>query len=131
MSEYEESLVVLLRCESKLNTYDLQVLLGELYLVLQNLTEAQKHYREAAFMCPNRFMPLYKLVVIADKTLMPEEGDRIAREIIHKKVKIPSAKVLQIKAKMYQRLKSIDGLRQDSLSESTASTDCYLRLSNP
>ena len=48
-------------------------------------------------MCPNRFVPLYQLVEIYDKTAREEEAVSLARHMIDMKVKVPSETVSLIR----------------------------------
>ena len=100
---YAESLPVLLRCRRYLDDYDVRMLLGACYENLEKPSEAEKHYRQASLMCPNRFMPLYKLVGVYDSIGRPDKALELAREIVGKPEKVPSGTVAAIKLKMRQR----------------------------
>lgn len=100
---YAESLPVLLRCRRYLDDYDVRMLLGACYENLEKPSEAEKHYRQASLMCPNRFMPLYKLVGVYDSIGQPDKALELAREIVGKPEKVSSGTVAAIKLKMRQR----------------------------
>lgn len=100
---YEECLPVLLRCRRYLDDYDVRMLLGTCYENLEKPSEAEQHYRQASWMCPNRFMPLYKLVGVYDSIGQPDRALELAREIVGKPEKVPSGTVAAIKLKMRQR----------------------------
>lgn len=104
---YEESVTVLSECERYFNDYDLQMSLGDSYLKISHLHDAESHYRLASQMCPGRFMPLYKLVEIYDTTSRREQALELANEIVDKPVKIPSATIAAIKMKMQRRIDSV------------------------
>lgn len=100
---YEECLPVLLSCRRYLDDYDVRMLLGACYENLEKPSEAEKHYRQASWMCPNRFMPLYKLVGVYDSIGRQDKAQELARVIVGKPEKVPSGMVAAIKLKMRQR----------------------------
>jgi hypothetical protein len=57
-------------------------------------------------MCPNRFMPLYQLVLLYKETNRNEEALKLAQQILDKEVKIPSATVNAIKNEMRQLIEN-------------------------
>ena len=65
-----------------------------------NDAEAEKHFRQAAAMCPVRFVPLYRLVKLLEKTGRHEEALRLAEELSEKPVKVSSYIVEKIKREM-------------------------------
>lgn len=80
-----------------LNTYNIQVMIGANNEQLGALNEAESFYIHAKHMVPNRFYPLYQLMI-----LYRTQGDSInmrnvARDIIDKEIKIPSYTVSRIK----------------------------------
>lgn len=103
---YTDCLPVLLECEHYFNDYDVQMLLGEYYQHLGNQEFSILHYKQASLMCPNRFMPLYKLVGIYDNIGQPERALELAREIVGKPEKVPSGTVTAIKLNMRRRVKT-------------------------
>lgn len=105
---YEKSIDIFLRCESYINTYNLQMQLADNYYHLARWAEAEYRYREALAMCPNRFLPLQgllRLYVKLDNLLCAEQ---IALEILDKSVKVPSYTVSTIqeeaKAHLYKKI---------------------------
>ena len=66
---------------------------------------AERHYRRAARMCPNRFMPLYRLVKLYGQTGRDAEARQLAGEIIVKPVKVPSFRVDRMKREMEKYLR--------------------------
>lgn len=95
--EYEMSIRVLEKCCSRLNDYDVQLLLAENYTRLNMLERAKMHLSMASDMCPVRFVPLYKLMNICLKEGKIEEAKRYARDLVNKPIKIPSIQVDRIK----------------------------------
>jgi len=49
-----------------------------------------------------KFMPLYSLAKLYDKTEQKEKACMIAEEIVNKEVKVPSLKITRIKSEMHQ-----------------------------
>lgn len=104
---YEESQVILLQCEKKLNDYDVQMLAGDNCLQSDMSELAEKHFQLASNMCPNRFIPLYRLAQLYEATGDSVRFEKQARIILHKKMKIPSMQVMDMKRDMEQRLLNI------------------------
>ena len=93
VGRYEESLVLAEECVTMMNDYDVQMLLADNHFNLCNYDEALKRYETAHYMCPNRFVPLYKQFKIykaqGDTAMMISIGN----EILAKRVKVPSRKI--------------------------------------
>jgi tetratricopeptide (TPR) repeat protein len=100
LKEYEKSLSVLGLCLKHYNDMDVQMLLAYNYKELKRAEEAELHFQLASGMCPNRFMPLYHLVLLYNERGRKEDALALARLIINKEVKIPSATVTAIKHEM-------------------------------
>jgi O-antigen ligase len=103
VKEYEKSLSVFGLCLKYYNDMDVQMLLADNYRELGRYDEAEKHFRLASSMCPNRFMPLYQLVLLYRETNRNEEALKLAQQILEKEIKIPSSTVNAIRNEM-QRL---------------------------
>jgi O-antigen ligase len=104
VQEYAKSLSVFERCVRYYNDMDVQMLLADNYKELHRYGEAEKHLKLAAFMCPARFMPLYELAKLYETAGRHADALTVARQIICKKIKIPSATVTAIKNEMRQLL---------------------------
>lgn len=102
----QKSLEVALQCEKLLSNYDLELLLGDIYMNNGNYKEAEHHYIKASKMCPCRFMPLNLLYDIYKKNGDDEKAFMMAVKIVNKPVKIKSLTVNQIKFKMGQIVQS-------------------------
>ena len=105
LGTYENALRVMQKCQTYLNDYDVEMILGECYAQLNQTRQAKKSYIQASLMCPNRFMPLYKLVEIYDRIGLSEQALEVAHEILDKPEKVPSCTVITIKRKMQQRIR--------------------------
>ena len=98
--DYNRSLIIAKECHMLWANYNLEVLMGKIYENLQAYHTAESHYQLASQMCPNRFLPLYQLVLLFNKTQKHKEAILLAREIAHKQVKIPSQLIDNIKLEM-------------------------------
>jgi len=61
IKEYERSIQLLEKCELYWNNYDVQMILADNNFNLERISASTKYYELASNMCPNRYMPLYKL----------------------------------------------------------------------
>jgi tetratricopeptide (TPR) repeat protein len=93
-------------CTHYLNDYDTQQLIANNYLRLKLYEQAEQHYKNALAMCPNRFIPLSKLMDIYQLTGREEELQSVAKTITEKPVKISSSTVSGIKWKAKKILKN-------------------------
>ena len=112
--EFERSIAVFERCTRYYNDIDVQMLLADNYKELGKYTEAERHLKTAAAMCPVRFMPLYELVKLYEAANRKDDALVMAQIIIDKDVKIPSPTITAIKNEM-QRL--IDAQETDTVPE--------------
>ena len=91
--QYENALRVAEKCDSVSASYDLEILLANSYMFVGELDKAEKHYTQAYNMCPNRFVPLYKLFKIYKQRDDREEMLKVGNIILNKKIKVPSQKI--------------------------------------
>ena len=92
---YEESLAVLEQCSSRLNDYDVQMLIGDCMQHIGDTIGAIERYRYAGSMVPSKFLPLYyimNLYITAGDTV---QAVQVADLILHKEVKIDKSKAVQ------------------------------------
>ena len=97
---YAESLRIGSESEQRMADYPTQLLLADNCKQLGRRGEAERHLWQAAYMCPNRFVPLYEL-----HRLYKAAGDtagmrRTADAILRKPVKVDSPQVRRIIAEM-------------------------------
>ena len=106
---YKQSVNIFLHCESYINTYDLQMQLADNYYQMECWEEAERRYKLAQCMCPSRFLPLQGLLRIYVKSDNCILAERVALEIINKRIKIPSytVSIIQEEARNYLRKKNI------------------------
>jgi len=101
MAEFpEESLDVLLTAEKKLSAPSVQIALGDSYKELKKHKCAEKAYKTASNMVPNRFYPEYLLAKLYSETGQKEKAKTMAEKIIAKPVKVNSLKIEEIKQEM-------------------------------
>lgn len=100
IQEYDKSIDLLKQCEQYWNDYDIQMLLADNYFNLKKWNDAELYYTKASHMCPNRFIPLYKLHEIYLYTNRKYEAMQIAQLLITKEVKIESPIINSIKTRM-------------------------------
>ena len=92
---YEESLAILEQCSSRLNDYDVQMLIGDCMQHIGDTIGAIERYRYAGSMVPSKFLPLYyimNLYITAGDTV---QAVQVADLILHKEVKIDKSKAVQ------------------------------------
>ncbi|MDR1582757.1 MAG: O-antigen ligase family protein [Prevotellaceae bacterium] len=117
VKNYDKSLQVGKACEQLLADYDLQMLMADNCRETGRYADAEHHFKKAAAMCPVRFMPLYQLAELYKETGQDEKAVALARKIMDKEVKIPSAIVTSIKNKM-RKLLEIQNNRADDTTQS-------------
>jgi tetratricopeptide (TPR) repeat protein len=100
VKEYEKNLLVCGLCLEHYNDMNLQMLRADNYMELNRAEEADKHLLLSSGMRPNRFMPLYQLVLLYNESGRNEKAHASARLIINKEVKIFSVTVTAIRNEM-------------------------------
>lgn len=79
LGNYQKSNKLLLRCNQYLNDYDTELLHADINFALKQYDKAENHYIKAYRMCPNRFQPLYQLM------LLYKNNNNIEQAKIHSK----------------------------------------------
>lgn len=97
---YDKAIQIAKKCKLLWTDYDLELLLASLYEQQHNEIKAEAHYKQASLMCPNRFIPLYHLVLLLDRTKQSSKAIQLARHIVKKPIKVPSLAVNRIKEEM-------------------------------
>ena len=98
--QYQQSNQVLRDCERQLNDCDVQVLQADNYYNVGDYIQAEQCARLASRMCPNRFTPLYQLVLIYDKTGRRVKALQLSDEILRKPMKVRNTEVYKIILKL-------------------------------
>lgn len=101
---YSTSTDIMNVCIRYFNDYDVQMLQGDNYLKLEEYQLALDAFQEASFMCPNRFLSLYKMMLVYDAMGQTDLSIELAKKIVSKKVKVPSVTVSLIQANSRQKL---------------------------
>lgn len=112
MNHLERSRNVALLCRKEWADYDLELLLGDIYMREKEYTLAESSYKKASFMCPCRFIPLYKLFCLYKNIGCHDKAYVVAQEINIKSEKIPSIAVRQIKCKIKRYTQKLDGCKE-------------------
>ncbi len=107
INEYEKSNQLLTDCMSYFNDSDVQFLLANNSIELQNYNQAEIHYKQMAAMCPNRFVPLYRLFEMYRDNGMTNEATAIAVKIRDKKIKIISPFITRIRSEVKEYLQFV------------------------
>ncbi|WP_455498203.1 hypothetical protein [Coprobacter sp.] len=95
--EYKNSNNIMFECTKFLNDYDVQMLIADNYYNMKQWDMANKHYIIASQMIPNRFMPLYKRMLLYETAQNKHLSLYMAHIIINKPTKIPSNTINKIK----------------------------------
>lgn len=103
-----KSLEITRECVTLCADYDLEILIGDNLIKTGNYVEAQKHFKLASNMCPVRFIPLYALFKIYQKTGKNDEAKIMAKKIACKSVKVSSFKIIMIKKEVENYLASTE-----------------------
>lgn len=94
---FKKALDVSLDLQKLMSSYNLELLVGDIYMQLGSYEKAITHFEEALYMCPNRFAPLEGLYKAYEGRGDEQNKERMAGIISNKKVKISSLDVQRIK----------------------------------
>ena len=106
---WNESCLVLEKTLRQLNDTDVQFIMAENYLNMEDCRRAEYHFLLASKMCPNRFLPLYRLVKLYDCSGHRNEACLFAQQILDKPVKISSCVIEKIRNEMKEYLEQNSG----------------------
>lgn len=105
IKDYAKSNDIFNKCIQHWNDYDIQILVADNYFNMEEWDKALDHYKLAADMCPNRFIPLHHMhKIYVNKNELDKALD-MAKKIVTKKVKIPSETVSSIVNDMEKYIK--------------------------
>nr|WP_231932332.1 O-antigen ligase family protein [Butyricimonas sp. Marseille-P2440] len=105
LEHYQESKQELKVCQAFLNDMDTQLLSADINIQMGYDNDGENDLVIASYMCPNRFMPIYKLMLLSEKRGYKEKAYEYARIIAEKPVKVPSFTVTQIKSHALKRIR--------------------------
>ena len=103
---FDESLIISKRCSKLWADYDLQLVIASNYFNVGQYAQSEIYYKTAAYMCPNRFVPLWGLLSIYKTTNNKLKAIEVADRILKKDIKVPSQNVNEIKGMAKEYLKA-------------------------
>lgn len=95
--DYGECIKLLKQIILLSDNYDVQLLTAQTYENLQQDSLSITHYKKAAQMCPNRFIPLYGIFRIYDRRGDISLRDQLGVKILEKPIKIDSYAIREIR----------------------------------
>lgn len=101
---YKKSLQIALQCKKYWADYNLELVIGDIYKLQHNYETAEQYYKNAAYMCPCRFIPLYSLLELYKEQKDALKIRSVAQIIVNKPIKINSLTVMQIKFRAQQEI---------------------------
>lgn len=101
---YSVSNIYLRKILSYQTTYNIYTMIGVNYENMNQIDSAEICYIHANNIAPNRFVPLYKLMMLYENNLHHKEATLIALNIYYKAIKIPSYTVDKIKKEAWEIL---------------------------
>ena len=91
--KYKKAFEVSQKLQTQLSSYNFMLLTGDILFHIGKYNASVGYYEKALMMCPNRFVPLYKQFKIYKKCHNIDKMKEIGREILSKKIKVPSSKI--------------------------------------
>lgn len=107
IGEYDRSLVIAAECCRIWADYHLQLIMADAHLKMERYSDAERHFQQAAWMCPARFTPPYKLVTLYMARGRTDDARDLASQILDKEIKVPSPVVYAIRREMRQLIESL------------------------
>lgn len=92
---------IMQECEKRVNDHDVQMILADNYYYQKEWILAEEKYLTAGRMCPNRFMPLYRLFSIYREKGETGRAKEIGSLILNKPVKIRSKIIEEIREEVF------------------------------
>ena len=86
--------------KSYLTDIDTELLLADNYKQLNQYEDSEKCLKKASYMIPNRFIPLYNLLLLYEIKKDSINAKKVANEILNKQIKVDSYKVRQMKKRV-------------------------------
>ena len=99
-NEYEEAVSILEQAKHRTTDLYLYTSLGSSFQALKQYNKAEENFLFASALNPYRFYPRYLLVKLYEETGNVEQAVIVAEEILHKKIKVPSPAIIEIKQRM-------------------------------
>ena len=111
---HPQAIRILIKAQDFLKNTILYTALGDSYKALGQINKAEKTYLKAYYMIPSRFYPKYLLAKLYDETGQSEKAVVTAAELIHKKEKLNSTAIDEIRVEMERIIKNNKIKRQPS-----------------
>lgn len=106
LKEYNnDAIEVLNDAKTHLNSFSLQLTLGDCYKKTKKYKKAEIAYKNAMYMIPSKFYPNYMLLKLYDETGETEKGLDMAQTILTKKIKVPSQAIEEIREEALKLIK--------------------------
>lgn len=101
---------VISRCYRSFKDYEVCLLAANIYAEKRDVLSAEKYYMEAHLMVPSRIMPLDGLFQLYQRSHQRAKVEQAGYDIMRLKIKVPSTKAKEIKAKVqfYLRCKGMN-----------------------
>ena len=103
-NDFEKSIPILESAKKIETSYELYFNLGRAYEGFNNDSMAEKAYKQAAFLIPNRFVPRYNLFKLYKRTNQINKAIAMAKEITGMKIKVYSQTVGNIQSEAIEYL---------------------------
>ena len=100
----DKAINVLEEAKNYQNNTVIATTLGDCYKATKQYTKAEINYIQAKNMIPSRFYSHYLLAKLYDESGQKEKAIALAKNILHKNVKIPSTAIKEIQLEMKQIL---------------------------
>ena len=108
--DYEQAIKILERAQKYLPSYYLQNLLGDAKIARGQYLDAEKAFKVAGLMIPNRLLPKYNLANLYWKTGKIDQFKKIADDILQSPIKVKSSATKEIRQEITEKLLNIDSL---------------------
>jgi len=114
--KHTEAIVILKKAEYYYKDEFSFIALGDDYKAIEEYKKAETQYLLAANMVPHKFYPQYLLVILYDQSGQKEKAVILARQILNKKVKVPSTAIDEIKKEIKEIIDKQTSLQNSNQS---------------
>jgi O-antigen polymerase len=98
--EFQKAIAALEQSKSYQNNTVIATALGDSYKGIKQYNKAESCYKQAINMTPSKFYGHYLLAKLYDNSRQKEKAITLAKEILNKKIKIPSTAIEEIQLEM-------------------------------
>ena len=107
LKEYEKAINILNQAENYLCDPVIYTTMGECYKALKRFNEAERSYLYAHNIVPAKFQPKYLLFHLYRDIGRKNDAKKVALELVNKKSKIESFRIMKIRNEMKKRLEEM------------------------